>query len=313
MNTQIRTIHWFIAVSCLSSLLAYAQHSHFQAGIIDTNSNQQPDAGEPLQFVAENGSGRTFHLSPRPFGFRPLQRCGGYYMLDERPRTLFPDDAFSFVALSDGQYEIEAPNHAHTGAWIWCEIVSVTGPESGNFGFWDDGRSFDFDTPSVEIAANQPTGNPRFAISEGFDDVDEDPSGHIHGRAWTADKPGDYIVSFRLIDLSTSGPNGGPWHPPSQIYTFHFKAGPDFQPKGQRVGGHYVLTWSSGMGIWEGRNPPETGIVFSVLRSSSLEAATWTSIGSVTGTTAATITFTDTAPLTGNAFYKLSYDWAKNK
>ena len=106
------------------SFLSASAHQHFAAGIVDTNQNGQPDAGEPLQFVGADGSDRTFHLLARPVG----QRCGGHYMLDESPRTLFPADAFSLTVQSDGQYEIEGSHHAHTGAWVWVEIVSVSGP-----------------------------------------------------------------------------------------------------------------------------------------------------------------------------------------
>ena len=298
--------------SIILTLLALAvpagAHDHFAAGIVDTNQNGQADAGEPLQFVGANGTDRIFHLLPRPVGFRPVQRCGGFYMLDERPRTLFPNDSFSIVALSDGQYDIASPNHAHTGAWIWAEIVSVSGPPGANFGFWDQEYSYSSDTPSVSLPANEPTGNPSFVISEGIDDIGEDPDGHIHGRSWSADLPGDYHIGIRLIDRSTTGPGGGPWHPASQIYIFHFKAGPDFQPTGQRVPGTgFVLSWPGQMGIWE---PYQTGIVFTVLRSTTAVADDWTSIGTATGTTADTVTFTDPSPPIGKAFYRLSYSWS---
>lgn len=295
-----------ILLALIAAIVPAGGHDHFAAGIVDSNHNGQADAGEPLQFVGANGTDHIFHLLPRPTGFRPVQRCGGFYMLDEKPRTLFPTDSFSIVALSDGQFDVAAPNHAHTGAWIWVEIVSVSGPAGAHFGFWDEEFSYSSDTPSVSLAANEPTGNPQFVISEGIDEISQDPDGHIHGRSWTADKAGDYYVGFRLIDRSTTGPGGGPWHPPSQIYLFHFKAGPDFQAVGKRVAGTgFVLTWPSQMGIWE---PYQTGIVFDVLRSTT--GSDWASIGTVTGTTADTVTFTDPSPPVGKAFYRLSYDWA---
>ena len=192
LNYSYRLSLTGLALAALT--LHAAAHDHYAAGIVDTNNNQLPDAGEPLQFVGPNGTSKVFHLCPRPVGYRPTQRCGGYYMLDERPRTLFPVDSFSFTALSDGQYEIAGANHAHTGAYIWVEIVSVKGPDGGEFGFWDENRSVSFDTPTVSFPVNQPTGNFAFVLSEGFDDPFEDPLGHIHGRSWTATKPGDYYV-----------------------------------------------------------------------------------------------------------------------
>ncbi len=293
----------------LAALPALA-HDHYAAGIVDTNGNGQPNAGEPLQFIGANGGGKIFHLLPRPFGQRPVQRCGGYYMLDERPRTLFPEDSFSFTTVSDGQYDANTTGHAHTGAWIWMEIVSVSGPAGASFGFWEENRSFFSDTPTKSFAANQPTENYRFVLSEGIDDAGEDPFGHIHGRSWTADKPGDYTIGFRLVDLSTSGPGGGPWHAPSQVYTFRFRAGPSFQPAVEKIPGTgCVLTWPSQMGYYAA-DASQTGIVFTIQRATSLAPTSWTTIGTVTGTTAATATFTDPTPPAAGAFYRLQWQWS---
>ncbi len=297
-----------ILISAIVALSSAGAHDHFAAGIVDSNNNGSPDAGEPLAFVGANGTARIFHLLARPIGFRPAQRCGGYYMLDERPRTLFPTDSFSITALSDGQYGVASPNHAHTGALIAAEITSVRGPAGANFGFWDQDHSFFSDTPSVSFPTHQPTGNHRFVISDGIDDVNDDPAGHIHGRSWTADKPGDYEIGIRLVDISTSGPGGGPWHPPSQIHVYHFSAGPAFQPTIQTSSGNgCVLTWPSLMGTY---GPSQTGIVFTIQRSTSMAAKDWTTIGTVTGTAAGTASFTDPSPPATKAFYRLRYGWS---
>lgn len=290
----------------LGASLASA-HDHFAAGVDDLNSNGQPDPGEPLKLHGPAFSNKVFHLLPRPAGQRPAIKCGGHYALDEGARTLFPNDGFSFTALSDGQVEAEEENHAHTGAWIWMEILSVDGPAGAAFGFWEAGRSTVADTPTRSFITGAPTGAFRFILSGGIDSADEDPQGHIHGRAWTADKPGIYQITMRLVDRSTSGPGGGPWHAPGAPFVFRFEAGPDFQPSLSRSSGTSTLTWPSRMGIWE---PFQTGILFRVLRSTD-PAAGWTSIGQVTGTTAATISFTDPSPPAGRAFYRLSYDWAE--
>ncbi|MEO8614330.1 MAG: hypothetical protein ABI600_04255 [Luteolibacter sp.] len=302
MKPHLILIVFTAAVSSASA------HDHFAAGIVDSNNNYFPDAGEPLSFVGASGTDRIFHLLPRPVGFRPAQRCGGYYMLDERPRTLFPTDSFSIIALSDGQYDAASPNHAHTGALIVAEITSVSGPAGANFGFWDQDHSYYFDTPSVSFPTNQATGNHRFLISEGIDDVNDDPAGHIHGRSWTADRPGGYEIGIRLVDISTTDPGGGPWHQPSQIYIYHFEAGPAFQPTIQPSQGNgCVLTWPSLMGTY---GPSQTGIVFNIQRSTSVAADDWTTIGTVTGTSAGTASFRDPSPPATKAFYRLRYDWS---
>ena len=301
MNRQI-----YISLTIAAATLLADAHDHFDAGILDTNQNNAPDAGEPLRLIGSDPTTKVFHLLARPVG----QTCGGYYMLNENVRSLLPLDSFSFTALSDGQTNSGDINFAHTGSDIWMEITSVSGPVGANFGFWEMGQADASETPAVSFLTNTPTGNFAFAISEPLpwlEPADQDPFGHIHGRCWTADRPGNYAVSYRLVDRSTCGPSNGPWHPPSPTYVFHFKAGPDFQSTVTRANGKCVLTWPSLMGIWE---PYQTGIVFGVQRSTSLAAADWVTIGSVTATTAATATFTDTVPPAGQAFYRLSFDWS---
>ena len=291
-----------------ASLSLASAHDHFAVGVIDSNNNGTIEEGEPLGFVGPSGTDRTFHLLPRPLGFRPTQRCGGFYMLDEFPRTLFPNDAFSITAHSNGEYAIAHPKHALTGSQVWAEIVSVSGPPGARFGFWDENQSVFSDTPTHNLETNQPTGNPSFQISESSGDPEEDPHGHIHGRSWTADTPGDYRIGLRFFDASSNGSTGGPLHSPSQIYIYQFKAGPEFKPTITRLPNSVTLTWPSLMGTWDETSQP--GITFTIQRSPDMKPGTWENIGQVTATTAATATFTDPSPPPNAAFYRLSYVWA---
>ena len=52
-----------------------------------------------------------------------------------------------------------------------------------------------------------------------------DPFGHIHGRRFTATKPGLYKVGFRALDVSTNGAEAGPIHTPSPVLHIYFQAG----------------------------------------------------------------------------------------
>jgi hypothetical protein len=274
-------------------------HDHFAVGITDANANGMPDSGESLRFADGDPEGKVFHLLARPVG----QRGGGCYLLDEMPRTLFPADAFSITVQSDGQYDIKGTHHPATGSWIWAEIVSVSGPAGSRFGFWEPGVM----TPTYLLDANEAVTDAAFVLSEGIDDSGEDPAGHIHGRAWTADTAGDYVVGIRLTDRSTNAPGGGPCHAPSRIYHFRFAAGPAFQPNIVRSINSVTLTWPSRMGIWA--DGGQSGVVFRVLRSPRPDGG-WQPVGSVTGTTADTVFFTDFSAPTGSAFYRLAYDWA---
>lgn len=273
----------------------------------------------------------VYHLCPRP----APQTFGGFYSLsDEDPRALYPNDSFAFVAYSDGQVQLDGSHHARTGTNIWCEITSVTGPPGGHFGFWDDGRESFYFTPTLAFATNAPTGGWKFSVSEPLSgpaappgalteppnyehylvpgsvgilkvDPGEDPFGHIHNRGFTADQPGDYLVGFTFHDLGGNGPGGGALHAASPTYYFHFQAGPDFTPRQTFSGADAVLTWPSLMGVANG----QPGVLFTVQRSTDLTG--WQTLGTVTGTTAATVSFTDPGALTrGRAFYRLQYPWS---
>lgn len=76
------------------------------------------------------------------------------------------------------------------------ELVSVSGPAGGNFGFWEVGAL----EPTWTRAAGWNSGSgkvPSFHVLFNGDN-------HVHGRAFTMDKPGDYMVNFRAVDSSGS-------------------------------------------------------------------------------------------------------------
>jgi hypothetical protein len=273
-------------------------------------------AGNQLQIEGGHNPAIVYNLMARPVG----QRYGGYYTLDEQVRVLNPNDYFSFGVYSDGQKQLDPANHPKTGADIWMEITSIIGPEGSHFGFWEGENdndpihynwSYTHTSPTKSLAANQATGGYRFELSEptaGDPPVDQDPYGHIHNRGFTVDKPGDYYVTFRLYDQSAIHQDGSGPHTPSGAYVFHFRAGPEFQiVTSYTPGVAAVLTWPSLMGI----AASETGITFTVQRSLTLAAGSWVTAGTVPGTTAATVSFTDLG-VAGEtkAFYRLEYQWA---
>lgn len=175
------------------------------------------------------------------------QNYGGYYSLGEIPRYLYPDDYFVFTALSDGQAELDGPDHAPTGADIWMEISSVTGPTGSHFGYWEAGTSNFSSTPTASLLADGSSLNFRFEISEplpGQPADEQDPYGHIHDRGFTVDQPGDYYVTFTIYDESGLGPDGGPLAATSEPYTFHFVAVPEPSVLGLGAVALAVAGWS---------------------------------------------------------------------
>ncbi|MFM8887363.1 MAG: hypothetical protein ACKOKC_13260, partial [Chthoniobacterales bacterium] len=72
------------------------------------------------------------------------------------------------------------------------ELVSVSGPAGGNFGFWEVGATNPTWVRSTGWTSDQ--GNiPSFPV------VYQGET-HAHGRVFTMDKPGDYTVRFRAVD-----------------------------------------------------------------------------------------------------------------
>lgn len=206
----------FSAVLCGLSGTALA-HTHMAAGV---------DGNGRLEFVSGVLDGSIYHMLPEPVG----KRYAGYIALDEQIRTPFPNDYFSFTALSDGQTEDAQPGHASTGADIWMEITSVSGPAGATFGFWDAMWAYTHVTPTKSFLTNTPTGGFKFEVSEPLsflDPEEQDPYGHVHERGWTVNQPGDYFIGFTLYDMSHVGPGGGPLHTPSKTYSFHFLAVPE--------------------------------------------------------------------------------------
>ena len=325
-------------VSCLillqiASTAALHAHQHFAAAVVDSNNNGRSDVGEPLCLALDspNGTAYLFNLLPTPY--ITTQQYGGYYSINEAARVNFPNDSFTFIVRSDGQSVSGTATdggelaHPKTGADVWMEITSVTGPAGSHFGFWEGQNDNDpthalwsnsHRTPTWSFTANSPTtgystptGRFMFELSEpipGDPLATQDPYGHIHLRGWTVDKPGDYYIGFTLYDRSTVNA-GGPIHPHSPTYIYHFKAGPDFVIAANKTSASScVLTWPSLMGTANGA----TGITFTVQRSTTLAAGSWTTVGTVVGTTAATATFTDnTVSGFTKAFYRLQYPWAQ--
>jgi len=117
------------------------------------------------------------------------------------------------------------PYAAEQGAHIEMTFLSVEGPKGGGISLWvenEEGTSktLMFTMPSGTFGATH-----RINLSEGVDFPEYDPFGHIHGRRFTASKPGLYTVGVQLVDTSAFGLGGGPLHSPSDTNYFYFQAG----------------------------------------------------------------------------------------
>jgi hypothetical protein len=184
-----------------------AQHLHVNAGALSAA------AGTPLYFVNGDSfvtnSGWVFSSILRSTG--PVN---GNYVAGLTFTSVFGDGS-------------EGPPAA-LGAQVALIVKAVAGPEGGSLAFWEsldgaceeEGQSITFSLP---VGATN--GTNRIVLSQNSGASGEDPYGHCHGRLFTLNKPGLYMITFQLMDVSRNGPGGGPIHSPSQLYRMYFQAG----------------------------------------------------------------------------------------
>jgi hypothetical protein len=134
--------------------------------------------------------------------------------------------SITFTALaSTPDYGGPAFGHAAPGAHLELVVESLTGPPGGSFGFWESEDGEEGSAVTFEISAGSTDGTNRFRLSETAGAPGDDPYGHVHGRVFTVNKPGFYVLGVRIIDTSTLGPNGEPLHPPSELFQMNLQAG----------------------------------------------------------------------------------------
>lgn len=116
-----------------------------------------------------------------------------------------------------------------SGAQVRLRFVSVTGPAGGSFGVWDvDGFNED-ENDSTALTFSLPVGTTNgtssILLSENNGEPGADPGGHIHGRHYSATKPGLYVVTVQAYDGAHNGTGGGPIHSASAPLPIYFHAG----------------------------------------------------------------------------------------
>lgn len=207
---------WMKVVVCgalfAGTLALRAQHGHLNAGATTTASGSQ--------VVWANGS--LFADSSGYVGAMPKATSGvymGYY--NSGPTfTALP------ATIANGG---PSGGASALGSFLEFSYTLVAGPDGGSFSFWDHGAT----APTSSMTVGQTSG--LYDLSGGEDNpaagtVGGDPYGHIHGRRFTADLPGDYLVSFQAFDTSVNGVGGGPIHTPSAPLSIRFRVIPEPAP-----------------------------------------------------------------------------------
>lgn len=167
----------FLLISCIFTNFSIFAHEHVAIGTSWTNPSQLVADGPDTTDTTYLPLGETFSTLDAP------QFPGG-----------------CFVGLLTFTTEIETTSVKTldlTSSYNpQVELISVDGPEGALFSFWE--RNSINPTWSRTTGWRQtPTDRPSFPVAL-------NGSGHIHGRAFTTDRAGDYTVVFRINNMSFS-------------------------------------------------------------------------------------------------------------
>jgi hypothetical protein len=187
-----------------------AQHVHINAGASNTAQNAA------LYFP----NGATYNTNAGYDVYLSFTNSGQF-------SGLYQGSGVSFTSLP-GTADNGGPSfgHAAEGAFLQLQLVLMSGPAGGVFGVWtQDMANPAASYPLHSLPVGTTNGTNLLVLSEGDGSPGSDPYGHIHGRTYTATKPGLYTLGCRIVDTSRNGTGGGPIHTPSALYYFYFQAG----------------------------------------------------------------------------------------
>jgi hypothetical protein len=189
------------------SFVANAQHAHLNAGAISTAQDSKLIFDNGADFSSAGGYIKTLT-------YTNSGTYAGYYQ-----------QSITLTALAaTPPFGGPVPNAPALGSYIQAGIISLDGPNDSQFAFWETGST----NPTIVIHPGDNITN-LFHLTEADGSPGTDPYGHIHGRRFTATKPGIYKVTFVLRDTSTNGLSGGPIHKDSDPLSIYFQAGVTIQ------------------------------------------------------------------------------------
>ena len=230
MNCPLKLACLLGAALCTQTTLPAADHGHLNAGALGTNQDDQLIWANGADFAAPFGYLKTLDYTNAGTYRGYFQQNITLTALPRTPANAGPD-----------------PAAAALGSFLRAKMACLETPLGGQFAFWDTGAT----NPTISLGAGE-TATNTWALSQNNGSPGSDPYGHIHGRRFTATKPGLYKVTFQVIDTSTNGSGGGPIHTASAELPVWFQAGvtvvsvePDYG-KGQvqlRFGARLGYTW----------------------------------------------------------------------
>jgi len=217
-----------LAAAAWALLPINAHAGHVYGGIIDTNGTSGLQAGDALAFIDTLTSSPTYGqaITGASLGLQTMT-----LVTIGAQSGLYLTTNISFTALSDGlnwtgsAYRAASPFAALSGARIQLQIQSVTGPGGAMFSFWDEAVSTTSATTSYKVGSGLTLGTGIWDLTDltlnvgdgvtpnptGINNPPVDPYGHIHGRSFTVDMPGEYTVRYILHDASGTQADSAPF------------------------------------------------------------------------------------------------------
>jgi hypothetical protein len=270
---------YFWAVLACTAVGALAQdvHGHLNVGAAGQNQNDK--------LVFANGS--DFEVNSQYVKLLTYTNATKYAGLYQGNITLTALHSVNLLGEPD-------PNAPAPGAFVVGQIVSVSGPEGGLFGFWETNSTT---APGLSIPTGTLNGDYRFDISEsalGAGEPGGDAFGHIHGRRFTVSKPGIYRVGFRALDVSSNGAEGGPIHAPSDLLEIYFQGGVNIARVERLPEGKVGITFGAA-----------AGYVWQLESKDDFSETTWTPVGEPVTGSDRFIAVEDGRPMASHRFYRL--------
>ena len=234
-NTPVVLIALGLAAGAASTT---AQDTHLNAGANGTAQGDQLYFANGAAFVSSSGY-------KKQLTFASSGVYVGYY---QGSLTLV---ALAQTVANGGP----AANAPAPGSFIQYRIESVTGPAGAHFAFWEH----DTTAPTYSLATGSTTPTSYIPLSDaslGAGTLGGDPYGHIHGRRFTADAPGDYTIGLKLYDTSANGAGGGPIHSASDTFFLSFQAVSGVPEPSMAA---LVAAGTAAIGFWLRRRSPAFG------------------------------------------------------
>jgi hypothetical protein len=164
----------FFLLFCVSSNLSLFAHEHLAIGSSVADPSQLVVDGPGITYATYLPPGETFSAKDAPH---------------------FPGGCFVGLLTFTTEWETSIVNPLPITSDYnpEVELIAVDGPEGALFSFWEQN--------SITPTWSRMTGWRQTTTDRSSFSVALNADGHIHGRAFTTDRPGDYTVVFRVNNI----------------------------------------------------------------------------------------------------------------